>query len=173
MIASQAQIMERLDKVVDFTPVRESDIIKVSARSTEPREAAILANVYAESYVERNMNASRTRSRAVREFLQSQRESKKQALDTTETALQSYMRSSGTVSLDDETKKVVEQLSQLEASRDAIDVDMSSRRNTLNSYKDELARQEFEMYVYADYARLNEERREVVKGIARSGLVYG
>ena len=38
---------------------------------------------------------------------------------------------------------------------------------------DELVRQEFEMYVYADYARLNEERREVVKGIAHRGLVYG
>jgi predicted nucleotidyltransferase len=38
---------------------------------------------------------------------------------------------------------------------------------------DELARQEFEMYVYADYARLNEERREVVKDIAHRGLVYG
>ena len=38
---------------------------------------------------------------------------------------------------------------------------------------DEPARQEFEMYTYADYARLNEERREVLKGIAHSGLVYG
>lgn len=38
---------------------------------------------------------------------------------------------------------------------------------------DELARQEFEMYAYADYARLNEERREVVKGITHRGLVYG
>jgi tyrosine-protein kinase Etk/Wzc len=46
------------------------------------------------------------------------------------------------VSLDDETKKVVEQLSQLEASRDAIRVDMSSREKTLASYKEELARQE-------------------------------
>ena len=38
---------------------------------------------------------------------------------------------------------------------------------------DELARQEFEMYVYADYARLNEERREIVKDVAHRGLVYG
>ena len=38
---------------------------------------------------------------------------------------------------------------------------------------DEPARQEFEMYAYADYARLNEERREVLKGIAHRGLVYG
>jgi tyrosine-protein kinase Etk/Wzc len=142
IIGSPEQIMERLTVVIDFPPIRESDIIKISARSTNPREAALLANVYAESYVERNMNISRSRSRAVREFLQTQRESKKQVLDTTEIALQSYMNSSGTVSLDDETKKVVEQLSQLEASRDAIRVEMSSREKTLTSYKDELVRQE-------------------------------
>ena len=38
---------------------------------------------------------------------------------------------------------------------------------------DESARQEFEMYVYSDYARLNEERREILKGITTRGLVYG
>ena len=142
IIGSPQQIMERLDNAIDFTPIRETDIIKISARSTNPLEAALLANVYAESYVERNMNTSRSRSRAVREFLQAQRESKRQALDTTETALQAYMHSSGTVSLDDETRKVVEQLSQLEASRDAIRVEMSSREKTLISYKEELTRQE-------------------------------
>jgi hypothetical protein len=29
------------------------------------------------------------------------------------------------------------------------------------------------MYAYSDYARLNEERREILKGIANRGLVYG
>lgn len=38
---------------------------------------------------------------------------------------------------------------------------------------DEPARREFEMYAYSDYARLNEERREVVKGITERGVVYG
>ncbi len=33
--------------------------------------------------------------------------------------------------------------------------------------------QEFETYAYSDYARLNEERREIVKGITERGLVYG
>jgi capsular exopolysaccharide synthesis family protein len=140
--ATPGLITERLDKVVDFVPIRESDIIKINVRSTDPREAALIANTYADSYVARNMNTSRTRSRAVREFLQSQRETKKQSLDTTETALQTYMRTSGTVSLDDETKKIVEQLSQLEATRDGIEVEISSRDKTLASYKDELARQE-------------------------------
>ncbi|MGA6828164.1 type VII toxin-antitoxin system MntA family adenylyltransferase antitoxin [Nitrospira sp. NS4] len=38
---------------------------------------------------------------------------------------------------------------------------------------DESARREFEMYAYSDYARLNEERRDILKRIAESGIVYG
>ncbi|ULA63834.1 MAG: Nucleotidyltransferase domain-containing protein [Nitrospira sp.] len=38
---------------------------------------------------------------------------------------------------------------------------------------DEPARRTFEMYAYSDYARLNEERREIVKRITAHGLVYG
>ncbi|MGE0468057.1 MAG: putative Nucleotidyltransferase [Candidatus Nitrospira kreftii] len=38
---------------------------------------------------------------------------------------------------------------------------------------DEQARREFEMYTYSDYARLNEERRDILKRISASGLVYG
>lgn len=39
--------------------------------------------------------------------------------------------------------------------------------------RDVRAKAEFEMYAYADYARLNEERRELVKGITERGFVYG
>ncbi len=38
---------------------------------------------------------------------------------------------------------------------------------------DDQAAAEFEMYAYADYARLNEERRDLLKGITQRGLVYG
>jgi uncharacterized protein len=38
---------------------------------------------------------------------------------------------------------------------------------------DEPARREFEMYTYSDYARLNEERREILRRISASGLVHG
>lgn len=38
---------------------------------------------------------------------------------------------------------------------------------------DEGVRRAFEMYAYSDYARLNEERREILKGITKRRLVYG
>ena len=39
--------------------------------------------------------------------------------------------------------------------------------------RDQRAKAEFEMYAYADYARLNEERKELLKGITERGFVYG
>lgn len=39
--------------------------------------------------------------------------------------------------------------------------------------RDERAKAEFEMYAYSDYARLNEERKELVKNITERGFVYG
>jgi capsular exopolysaccharide synthesis family protein len=132
-------VADRLEKAVEFTPVKESDIIRIAVRSHDPAEAALVANTYTRIYTDRNMLASRVKSRAIRQFLQSQMELKHESLDSTEHALQTYMRTSGVVSLDDETKKVVEQLSALEASRDGIEVDIKSGLKTLTSYRQELA----------------------------------
>jgi capsular exopolysaccharide synthesis family protein len=141
-IATTDEIRDRLLRIVEFMPVKETDIIKITTRSRYPKEAALIANVYTEIYTTRNLNASRLRSKAVREFLQTQLQSKRGVLDTTENKLQNYMRSSGVVSLDAEGSKVVDQLSQLEAQRDGIEVEKSSRQKTLSSYKEELARLE-------------------------------
>lgn len=141
-LASVRQIAGRLLGSVAFVPVRDSDIIRIIAKSNDPQEAAILANTYTKVYVERNMNASRTRSRAAREFLQEQLQVRKSALDSAELSLQSYMKSTGIVSLDGESNKVVQQLSELEATRDGIEVDIRSRSRALASYKDEVIKQE-------------------------------
>jgi capsular exopolysaccharide synthesis family protein len=141
-LASVRQIAGRLLGSVVFVPVRDSDIIKIIARSNNPQEVAILANAYTRVYVERNMNASRTRSRAVREFLEDQLQARKTSLDNAELSLQQYMKSSGIVSLDGESNKVVQQLAQLEATRDGLEVDIRSRSRALASYKEEIAKQE-------------------------------
>lgn len=56
-----AGIMKRLEKTVEFEPKRDSDIIKITAKSNQPREAALIANTFAETYYDRNLFASRTR----------------------------------------------------------------------------------------------------------------
>ena len=60
----------RVTTAIDFDPVRDSDIISITAKSKSPREAQLIANTYAEAYRDRNIYASRAKSRSFREFLE-------------------------------------------------------------------------------------------------------
>ena len=141
-LATDHDVTSRVEKAMTFTPIRDSDIIRITARSTEPREAALLSNTFTRAYTDRNLGASRMKSRSVREFLQSQLQEKHSSLENTEKSLQDYMKSSGVVSLDAEVGKVVKQLSELEATRDGLDIEFKSLSRTLVSYKEELTRLE-------------------------------
>jgi tyrosine-protein kinase Etk/Wzc len=140
--ASVREVVARLGKAVEFEPVRDSDVIKITAQSKQPREASLIANTFAEAYYNRNLLSSRTRSHAVREFLEQQMKSRQDALASAEGTLQSYMEKQGIVSLDDEAKKVIDQLAQLEATRDADEINIQTLSKTLSSYEEELKKVE-------------------------------
>lgn len=139
-VLSITLIAKKLGVSVDFEPVRDSDVIKISTKSTHASEAAFIANSYAQAYYDRNMFSSRTRSRAVKEFLGGQLASRQETLAKSENELQKYMEVKGIVSLDDEAKKIIDQLAQLEATRDAADIEIQSLTRTLSSYQEQLAK---------------------------------
>jgi polysaccharide biosynthesis transport protein len=141
-VAAPELIAGRLMGAVDFEPVRDSDIIRIVAKSKNAREAALIANSYAEAYRDRNIYMSRTKTRNFREFLEGQARDKRKALEETEGSLRDYMESQGIVSLDDEAKRLIDQLAQLEAQRDATDINLKEMENTLDNYQQQLPQQE-------------------------------
>jgi capsular exopolysaccharide synthesis family protein len=141
-LAPMDLVSGRVSGAIDFDPVRESDIITITARSKNAREAQLLANTFAEAYRDRNIYASRAKSRSFREFLESQAREKRRALEETESSLQGYMENQGIVSLDDESKRMIDQLASLEAQRDATDIQLKEMQNTLSSYQQQLPQQE-------------------------------
>ncbi len=142
VMSSVPIIAERLENVVDFAPVKESDVIKITARSHDPVEASLIANTYVQVYSNRDVSSSRAKLQTVRDFLQSQLGTKHHQLDSIEQSLQSYMAKSGMVSLDAEADRVVNQLSQLEATRDGLEGEIASHQKTLASLKAEFTTQE-------------------------------
>ncbi|MFN0157970.1 MAG: GumC family protein [Bacteroidota bacterium] len=158
--ASPEEIIGRITSAVDFEPLRDTDVLKVMAQSNDPREAALLANLYAQAYYDRNIFASRSRSRALREFLEAQVRDKRGSLDVTESAMQEYMETQGIVSLDDESRKVITQLADLEATRDATEISLKSLTKTLASYKEQFPQQE------ADVAKMiGESNDQYIRGL--------
>ncbi len=141
-LAPQDLVSGRVSGAIDFDPIRDSDIIAITARSKSPREAQLLANTFAIAYRDRNIYASRAKSRSFREFLESQARDKRRALEETESSLQGYMENQGIVSLDDESKRMIEQLASLEAQRDATDIALKEMQNALSNYQQQLPQQE-------------------------------
>jgi tyrosine-protein kinase Etk/Wzc len=141
-VATHTWVSGMVTSVIEFEPIRESDVIKITARAEHPAEAALLANTYAEAYRDRNIYLSRSKSRSFRQFLEEQAAERRRQLEVTEDSLKGYMERQGIVSLDDESRKVIDQLAQLEASRDEAGVQLRQERNTLQAYQEQLPQQE-------------------------------
>ena len=141
-LATVDQLTGRIRGWMEFVPERESDLIKITARSNSPDEAALLANTYAEAYQEQTMLQSRSRSRSIREFLENRLTEQRDTLSKAEGQMRGFMEGSGVVSLDQESNTVVEQIATLEATRNALDLDIETYSKRLASMEQELPRQE-------------------------------
>lgn len=135
-------IMDRLQKAVSFLPEKESDVIKIVASSSDPREAARISNAYADMYVEQGTQQSRSRSRSVREFLEGRLADQRTQLQQAEGTLKQFMETSGLVSLDAESNQLVQRVAQLEATRNALSIEIEGLDKKLTSMQAELPQQE-------------------------------
>ncbi len=140
-LATPGEIVERLDRAVTINLVPETDVITIDARSKDPSEAALIANTYAESFRDRNLQNSRSKSHSFREFLQEQLETKRAALVQLEDSLSEYMRRYGIISLDDETRMQVDKLAKLESELDAATIDEQALAGELASYREQIPQQ--------------------------------
>lgn len=135
-------IIDRVQKAVSFLPEKESDVIKIVASSSDPREAARVSNAYADMYVEQVVQQSRSRSRSAREFLEGRLADQRTQLQQAEGALKEFMESSGVVSLDAESNQLLQQVAQLEATRNALSIEIEGLSRRLSSIQAELPQQE-------------------------------
>jgi capsular exopolysaccharide synthesis family protein len=141
-LADIENVTTRLQLSTTFTPERESDILRITASSSDPDEAAIVANRFAEIYKGHNLNASRARSKSLREFLESRLGEQGAVLSKAEGSLKGFLQSSGVVSMDAESNRLVHELSELEAMRNALDIDVQTQSQRLASMQSELPKQQ-------------------------------
>jgi capsular exopolysaccharide synthesis family protein len=139
---SKGAVVGRLRGAVDFSHQRDTDFITITAHSNNNREAALIANTYAQVYYDRNFARSRQQSRSVREFLEEQLSLKGKDLSAAEQEFRRYMETHGVVQIDEETRRVIEQMSELEAQREATDVEIQSLKSTYTSLRNQLEEQE-------------------------------
>ncbi|RMF56740.1 MAG: hypothetical protein D6746_12150, partial [Bacteroidetes bacterium] len=117
-----------------------NNIIRIAGVSTSPREAMLLANLYAEEYVRLTQEASRTHITAARRLLEEQEQKRLTELQEAEAAVQAYQSREGAVALDQEGSSIVLKIADLEAQRDEAGIELQTRKATLSRLRQELER---------------------------------
>ncbi|NNF56671.1 MAG: P-loop NTPase [Rhodothermaceae bacterium] len=128
------------EEVVRVEPAGEEvDAIRVTATSSDPEEAARIAQVYTTEYADLTRETSRERITATRMFLEEQVARRQGELDEIERQVADYMARENAVGLDAQTQGTISQIAALQASLDQSRIQTRMREAQLNSLQRELA----------------------------------
>ena len=119
---------------------REVDAIRITAQGPVPEETALLADQYASAYIDRTRKKSRESMQARHSFLEEQADKYERRVDKADQALANYMQEEDAVSLDQESSRLVQQLSQREGRHDELRIELDMAESALNTKKSELER---------------------------------
>lgn len=147
---SLKEITEVLKFKLSVEQISGVDMVEIASESPSPYEAALIANTCAKQYRQINLENNRNVLTSVRMFLEKQSKDKATELNDAENILKQFQERGGIVALDAQSSSLINQLSQLDAQRDAARVDLMTSTEILNQYKSELKKQDPHLVDYLE-----------------------
>ena len=142
--ASLSRIAEfMLEERLSFEAASDEEaakLIRITAKSTDPEEAAALANGYAQEYSLRSRESSRADVTSRRAFLEVQTRAQRAKLAEAESRLQEFMTQEQAIALDTEGVLAVQQISALDAALEETRVDLEVERVAMQTLQEEIDR---------------------------------
>ncbi|QHI99982.1 chain length determinant protein EpsF [Xylophilus rhododendri] len=148
-------LADSIGRNLDVRPARESNVITIDYKTSDPEFAAVAANAFAKAYVDINLDLKVEPARQYAEWFQGQTQVSRDKLNKAQRALYEYQQKVGIVATDErldfETTKLNESASQLTAIQ-TMTTDAQSKRGAgdtvqevmqsplVNSLKTEIAR---------------------------------
>jgi len=127
-----------LGSIVAINQKRGLDIAEIEVQSPSSYETQLIANVYAETYLKYSIDFARRELTTIKNFLEEEKSKRINDLSNSEAALQDYQQKGGIMFLDDQARKLVDQISSFEAAKNAADVDLTSKEKAYSELKNEL-----------------------------------
>jgi chain length determinant protein EpsF len=128
----QHWLADLLLKKLDVTPSRESAVIQVAFSGADPQFSAVIANAFAQAYINTNLELKVEPARQTSVWFESQVKGLRENLEKAQSKLSSYQREKGLIAsderLDVETARLAELSSQLVGAQSQT-FDSSSRQS--------------------------------------------
>ena len=100
----------------------------------------LIANLYSKLYQIFSLDLSREELTNLTIYLQEEKENKFKELSNIENDIRIYQQNGGLILLDAQVKNLVDNISQLEAQKNAATIELNSRQKEYNSLSDEIKR---------------------------------
>ena len=127
-------------ETVEVKPAGEQvDAIRVQASAEDPEEAALIARIYTDEYLDLSQSTNRERLTATREIIEEQLARREGELSEIEQQLQRYMTSRNAAGLEAQTSATVGQIGSLQNQLDAARAEAQQRRAQLRQLEADLA----------------------------------
>ncbi|MEM6336501.1 MAG: polysaccharide biosynthesis tyrosine autokinase, partial [Bacteroidota bacterium] len=138
------KVAERLmGPFIDVRPMnKDVDMIRVTATSTDPAEAEKIANLYAEEYLSYNLQQSRRQMQEAGSFIEDQVQELEGEINTIETELENLEAGASAVSLQAQAQQILQQIGNLEASRNEAEITLNVASEQLDELKSRKANSE-------------------------------
>jgi len=136
--ADQQVILERLQDMMTFDADDEMGLIEITAESENPKEAAVLANVFAREYRQFSQEMARSGVAAAGDFLERQLEKRKADIDSIETEWEQFARNNNVATGGETGQNVAREYAELQTQRDALVFELEQEERMLSQLKEQL-----------------------------------
>lgn len=126
------------------------DFMEITVESPSPKEAAQIANIYANVYKQFNLLESRKQLTQIKDFLTIQKEEKFEELMVAEENIKVYQAQGGGIELNAQAKAMIGTLTQFESQKNATRIELAIENRKLEQYKAELAEKDPSLTKYFD-----------------------
>jgi polysaccharide biosynthesis transport protein len=147
---SVEQLANILKGTITAEQIPGTDAVDISAESTSPLEAALIANTAANEYQELNLESNREKFSNIRKFLEKQNQEKLAELQTAEDTLAKVQEKSGIISIDVQSQELLDQLSVLDGEKQQTKIELMTSNEVLKQYKFFLNKQDPQLVDYLE-----------------------
>ncbi|HCY74484.1 MAG TPA: hypothetical protein DHV28_01055 [Ignavibacteriales bacterium] len=144
------QIAGMLGGIISVEQNQGTDVVFISAESRSAFETALIANCAALEYQKINTAVSREKLTNLRKFLDDQAQEKLAELRSIEDSLMRFQEKGGIISFDVQSTNIIGQLSNLDAQKEAIKIQLSTSNEVLKQYKFFLKKQDPQLVEYLE-----------------------
>ncbi|MDD5362897.1 MAG: polysaccharide biosynthesis tyrosine autokinase [Ignavibacteria bacterium] len=148
VLLSQEDLRRKLFNQIKIDLKKNVDAVTVSLEGFSFFEIQMVVNIYSNVFVEYSKEINKEDLTNVKKFLEDEKDKKYKELTVSESALEDFQKKSGFVALDEQSKALIESITNYDQQKNLATIDLRAGENELYNLKKESEKSDPKLYDY-------------------------